>query len=190
MKVIVEVSGHHCHLSGSDLAVLFGKNYQLKFLKPVSQPGQFVAKEKVDVKISRFFLRNVSIIGPARGSSIVEISPTENYLLKGNALTVGYGKEAKKNTGGLVEIIGPKGKVKSKALIIPQRHIHVDPKTAQKLKLKTGQKVSVKVSGKEAVTFHNVLVRVDKNFKTRVHLNTDEGNAAGIVGQTLGELII
>jgi len=190
MNVVVEVSGHHCHLSGLHLAVLFGKNYQLKVSKLISQPGQFLAKEKVDIKISRWVLKNVSIIGPARGSTSVEISPTENYLFKTNAPIIGYGKEAKRDIGVTVEIVGPKGKVKTKALIIPQRHIHLDLKTAQKLKLRNGQKISAKINSKNAVTFHNILVRIDKNFKTRIHLNTDEGNAAGIKQATTGKLLI
>ena len=66
----------------------------------------------------------------------------------------------------------------------------VDLKTAQKLKLRNGQKISAKINSKNAVTFHNILVRIDKNFKTRIHLNTDEGNAAGIKQATTGKLLI
>jgi putative phosphotransacetylase len=49
-KIPVGISGRHAHLSQEHLEILFGPNYQLTPMKDLSQPGQYAAVEKIDVK--------------------------------------------------------------------------------------------------------------------------------------------
>ena len=49
MKVMVETSARHVHLSQEDLDTLFGKGYRLTNKKDLSQPGQFACEERVSV---------------------------------------------------------------------------------------------------------------------------------------------
>ena len=189
-KVIVEISSRHCHLSRKDLDAIYGKNYQLKQLKPLSQTGQFAAIETVAIKSGNNLIKNVRILGPVRKNSQVEISKTESYKLKINPPITEHVNPKKTKGCAIAEIIGPKGKVKRCAVIIARRHFHVDPVTAKKLGLKNKQIISIKTSGQRGVTFHNVLTRIDPSFKPRIHLDTDEGNAAGLKGGEKVEVII
>ena len=190
MKVIIEISGHHCHISRKDLDVIYGKNYQLTLIKSLSQKGQFAAKEEVTIKVGRNKIENVRILGPERKNTQVEISMTESYQLEIKAPIIECTQPHKARGCALAEIIGPKGKIKRCAIIIPHRHFHTNPQIAKKLGLKNRQLVSVKTFGKRSITLHNVLVRIDPSFESRIHLDTDEANAAGISQGSKGEILI
>ncbi|MFA6215344.1 MAG: PduL/EutD family phosphate acyltransferase [Patescibacteria group bacterium] len=190
MKVIIEISAHHCHISRVDLDAIYGSNYKLTPIKSLSQTGQFACREMVKIKVGGKILENVRILGPERKNTQVEISQTEAYHLKVKPPVVECTCPQKAGSCLIAEIIGPKGKVSRCALIIAQRHFHTDPKTAEKLKLTDGRLISVKIPGRRSLTLHQVLVRVNPNFKPRIHLDTDEANAAGITEAAKGELII
>ena len=49
MKVLIETSARHVHVSKADLEVLFGEGYELTVKKELSQPGQYACAERVDV---------------------------------------------------------------------------------------------------------------------------------------------
>jgi len=189
-KVIIEVSGHHCHISRNDLDIIYGKNYHLTPIKPLSQNKQFAAKETVTVTVGDRKMENVRILGPERKNTQVEISLTEAYQLRIKPPVVEC--TCPKKIGGCViaEISGPKGRIKRCTIIIAYRHFHTDLKTAKIIGLKEGQLISLKTTGKRSVTFHNILVRVDKNFKPRIHLDTDEANAASLKDGQTGKIII
>ncbi len=188
-KIIIEVSAHHCHISRKDLDIVYGKNYKLTAIKPLSQKGQFAAKELLTIKVGQGIIRNVRILGPERKNTQVEISRTEAYALKIDPPVAECTCPAK-NTCIMAEIIGPKGKIKSCAIIIARRHLHCNPALAKKLKLKDNQLISLKTFGKKSITFHNILVRIDPSFTLRLHLDTDEANAAEIKNGDRGEIII
>ncbi len=175
MKIKIEISGRHCHLSLKDLEILFGKSYQLKPLKPLSQPGQFAAKETVSLEVFGGRIDNLRILGPARGATQVEISRTDASRLKINS-PVRLSGDLKGSPGA--KLIGPKGTVKIKeGVIIAERHIHFDPISAKKLGLKNNQRVSVRTGGVRSVTFNNVVVRINKDFSLALHIDIDEANA-------------
>lgn len=190
MKITIELSGHHCHVSRQDLDIIYGRGYKLTPIKPLSQTGQFASKETVTVKIGDKKLENVRILGPERKNTQIELSLTEAYKLRVDPPVIECTCPGQSGGCVMAEIIGPKGKVNRCAIIIAHRHFHTDPKTAKKAGVKEGDLVSVKTSGKRSVTFHNVLVRVDQNFQPRIHLDTDEGNAAGLKSGSQGELMI
>jgi len=177
IKVSVEVSARHIHLSQRDLDKLFGKNYVLHKMKDLSQPGKFAAKESVQcqsAKVSEFDLR---ILGPVRTESQIELSMTDAIKLGIDAPVIISGNL--KNVKSFLEVKGPKGKVKVKA-IVAARHIHCSPEEAKKFGLKNGQKISIEILGKRGLIFKNIIVRLNKNFKLSCHLDTDEANACGL----------
>lgn len=204
----IEVSARHCHLSQKDLDILFGKGYELTPIKPLSQHGQYAARETVEVQTpSSWGLpphtdftfgkapdhNQIRILGPVRENTQVELSWSD-CITAGIEPRVLVSGDLEKSAGGLI-LIGPKGEIKlERGVIVPQRHIHCNTDKARELGLKHGQIVSVKVIGSDdssslcAITFHNVIIRAHPTFDWQMHLNTDEGNAAGIYG--MGEGIV
>ncbi len=187
IRVPVEVSARHVHLSQKDLERLFGKDFHLHADHPLSQLGQFAARETVSVMVGKKRLEHMRIVGPVRRYSQVELSRTD-------ALHLGFDPPVHvsgflAHTPGLI-LKGPRGSVKLlKGVIIPQRHIHASPLAAKKAGLKDRAIVSLKLEGPRALTFHNVIVRVHPTFSWHCHIDTDEGNAAGIKKSTFAILV-
>lgn len=186
-KILVEVSARHIHLSEEDKDKLFDAGYQLKKIKSLSQPALFACKEAVDIQIGERKLEKLRVVGPLRHRTQIEISETDARFLKVK-VPLRLSGDIENSQG--CTLIGPKGVVNLKeGLIIARRHLHLSSQEAQRLNLKQGQEVSVKILGERGVTFHQVITRVDPEYKAVVHLDTDEGNAAGIEGRGEGEII-
>lgn len=175
MKIKIEISAHHCHLSNKDLETLFGKNYQLKPIKALSQHGQFASQEIIDVKTPDGRINNIRVLGPTRELTQVEISQTDARQLNIYP-PIRQSGDVKKSCGA--ELIGPKGSSKIKeGVIIAARHLHCDPPAAKKLGLKNNQRVGIKTAGIRSVVFDKVIVRIHKDFTLAFHIDTDEANA-------------
>ena len=174
-KVLVEVSARHCHLSQQDLDILFGKSHELKLFKKLSQHSDFASTDVISIENEGKKFENVRVVGPPREKRNVEISKTDARYLKVNP-QIKIHEDGKDVT---ITAIGPKGKVQLPA-IIKQRHAHMSIKDAEKLGLKAGDEIKVHVKGSRALTFEKIVVRTDELYKLSVHLDTDEGNAAGI----------
>ena len=191
-KIPIEISARHIHLSQKDLEALFGKGYQLKKLRELSQIGEFAAEERIDIQNSlepnARKISNVRILGPVRNQTQVELSRTDAIFLKVKPVVKESGDI--KGTPGII-LIGPLGKIKIKEGVINAwRHIHCSPKESQELGLKNKMLVSVKTTGIRSITFHKVIVQVKPNYRLYMHLDTDEGNASSIVKKGIGYLII
>ncbi len=191
-KIPIEISARHIHLSQKDLEALFGKGYQLKKLRELSQPGEFAAEERIDIqnslKPNARKIPNVRILGPIRNQTQVELSHTDAIFLKVKPIIRESGNL--KGTPGAV-LVGSQGKIKIKEGVINAwRHIHCNSKESQKLGLKNRMLVSVKTMGIRSITFHKVRVQVKPNYRLCMHLDTDEGNAACIIKKGRGYLII
>jgi len=186
-KIPVEISARHIHLSQEDLERIFGKGYELKKMKQLTQPSDFAAKETLDIKVGEKILKNVRIVGPVREKTQVELSTTDSIFL---GIKVPFRLSGNiEGTPGAV-LIGPQGEIEIKeGLIIPIRHLHANFVEAKELGIKDGEEVSIKIEGERALVFHKVKVRVKENYALCVHLDTDEGNAAGIDKKTEGILI-
>ncbi len=179
LLVPVGVSNRHIHLSKSDLAVLFGEGYELTPMKELSQPGQYACKETLTiVGPSLRPIENVRVLGPVRSSSQVEISATDSYVLKVKPPV----RESGKIQGSApITIIGPKGVVQlSEGCIIANRHIHMSPKDAECFGVSDCDYVTVDVDGKRRTRWYDVQVRVHKDFRLEMHVDTDDANAVGI----------
>lgn len=187
IKVPIEVSARHIHLSRPDLELLFGVGYKLALLKAISQTGQYAAVEKVVLKNGDKLIENVRIVGPERAETQVELSLTEARQL-GLAMPIAVSGNI--TQAAKLTIVGPQGQVTRDCAIIAQRHIHASLENAKKYNLQDGQVVSVKCVGQRAVIFSQVVVRVREDFVWNLHLDTDEANAAGLVGGETGIVII
>jgi putative phosphotransacetylase len=182
--VIAEISARHIHLSQADFVKLFGKDKSMLPERAISQPGQFAAKQIVTAQGPKkeFTLR---IVGPARAKSQVELSITDCFTLGIKPVLQVSGKVSKASS---LTIIGPKGKIKVSA-IVAWRHLHISEIQAKAWGLKSGQSISASISGNRAVELKNIIVRIGP-FTTRLHLDTDEGNAFGVSTGTKVKLFI
>jgi putative phosphotransacetylase len=188
-QILVEISARHIHLSKEDFVKLFGKGEKSKLIpiKRLSQPGEFASKETIALVNEKDKIDDVKIVGPLRKKSQAEISLTDAYKLKLNPLPkIRVSGDLDGTT--TINIKGPKGDTKI-PVIIAQRHLHCSDEQAKELKLRNNQRISIKINGERETTFHNIIVRVSKNYDLSFHLDTDEGNSAGIKGKTYGNII-
>ena len=187
-KILIETSARHIHVSAEALEVLFGKGAQLTKKKDLSQPGQYACEERVTIVGPKKQLANVSILGPVRPATQVELSATDARSIGVPVVIRESGDIA--GTPGC-KIIGPAGEIEiSEGVIVAQRHIHMIPETAEKLGLKNKDVVWVKAetNGRTAV-LGDVVVRVSENFADAMHIDTDESNAICAAPGMFGEII-
>ena len=187
-QFIVETSARHVHVSQQDLETLFGKGYELKVKKMLSQPGQYACEERVDVVGPKKTLSGVSILGPVRNATQVEISLTD-------ARSIGVSAPLRESGDiagtGACKLVGPAGEVEiSEGVIAAKRHIHMTPADAEECGVKDKDVVSVKVATPErSIVFGDVVVRVSDKFALAMHIDTDESNAAGCGREVYGEIV-
>ena len=178
-KIPIGISNKHIHLSKEDVETLFGKGYELTPMKELSQPGQYACKETLTlVGPSMRAIEGVRVLGPVRKSSQVEISMTDSYVLKVKPPV----RESGKTEGSApITIIGPKGVVNLKeGCIIANRHIHMSPADAARFSVKDGDYIDVDaMSGTKRTRWFDVQVRVHKDFRLEMHVDTDDANAVG-----------
>lgn len=186
--VLAEISARHVHLSKEHLAILFGEGYQLTNKKDLSQPGQFACEERVTVVGPKRELKNVSILGPVRPASQVELSMTD-------ARSIGLSAPVRES-GDLAgstpcKLVGPCGEVElTEGVIIAKRHIHMTPEDAEKYGVQDKQVVNVAVkSDGRSLVFGDVICRVSPKYALAMHLDTDEANAAGMTGSCTAEIL-
>jgi len=187
MKILLETSARHVHVTKEDLETLFGKGHELTVKAWLSQPGQFASNEKISLVGPRNRIDGVSILGPARPASQVEISLTDARTL-GVSAPVKQSGDIEGTPGIILE--GPAGHVElSKGVIAAKRHIHLTPDDAKEMGIADGDVVSVKVDGDRGVIFGEVVVRVNPKFAAAMHVDVDESNAAGLVKGQMGTII-
>ena len=178
-QIPVGVSNRHIHLSKDHVEILFGKGYELTPMKELSQPGQYACKEVLTiVGPSLRPIENVRVIGPVRKASQVEISRTDSYTLKVKPPVRESGNIA---GSASITIIGPKGVVSlDQGCIIANRHIHMSLEDGKAFGIQDGDYVTVDSFGERRTRFYDVQVRVHRDFRLEMHLDTDDANAAGI----------
>ncbi|WP_066506506.1 phosphate propanoyltransferase [Abyssisolibacter fermentans] len=183
----IALSNKHIHLSQEHVEILFGQGYELTKMKDLSQPGQFACEEKVDIVGPKGTLAGVRVLGPARKETQIEIALADGFKLGVKAPI--------KDSGDLAgspgaKIVGPKGEVTiDQGVIVAARHIHMHTDDAKEYGVEDKQRVSIKVSGPRGLVFDNVLVRVNPAYALEMHVDIEEGNAAGVRNGDLVELI-
>jgi len=187
MKVLVETSARHIHLSQEHLEILFGAGHELTVKKMLSQPGQYAAEEKVTVVGAKGSLK-MSVLGPVRPETQVEVSLTDARSI---------GVVAMIRESGVIDgtqgckLVGPCGEVElEKGVIAAKRHIHMTPEDAEAAGLKDKEIVGLKIESPErSLIFGDVVVRVSASYATAAHIDTDEANALAPAGTVYGEIV-
>lgn len=181
----LEASGRHVHVTEAQAKTLFGHNLTPK--RPLSQPGQYLANERVTIIGPKGEFQNVAVLGPERSEGQVEISLTDGKTL---------GVEPPIRLSGditdtpHISLLGPKGRVDlPKGLIAARRHIHLTPADAARFHVTDGQVIKLQTFTRRPCIFDDVVVRVHKDFAAAVHLDYDEANACGFKSGDLGRII-
>ena len=181
----MEASGRHVHVTQTQARTLFG--HGLTPDRPLSQPGQWVAKERVTVIGPKGEFQNVAVLGPERKEAQVEISLTDGRAL-GIQPPVRPSGSVAGSPGAVLR--GPQGEVTlSQGVIAAQRHIHITPEDAGIMGVRDKQVVRLQTYTDRPLIFDDVLVRVSPDFATRVHLDYDEANACGFQKGDLGRIL-
>ncbi|MDR0404679.1 MAG: phosphate propanoyltransferase [Oscillospiraceae bacterium] len=181
MKVLLEVSARHVHLSIADFKRLFKADAELTVKRELSQTGQFLSNDKLDIISSKSNLSGVSILGPLRRETQVEISVTDSLKL-GIEVPIRESGDLDGTPG--CKLATQHGQINIKhGLIVPKRHVHLSLDSARKNGFENGQILSVKVnSNGRSLFFFDTVARVHKDFMDAIHIDTDEANAAGVKG--------
>ena len=183
--VPMEASGRHVHVTQEQARFLFG--HGLTPRRPLSQPGQYLANERVTVIGPKGEFENVAVLGPERKEAQVELSMTDARAL-GLEIPVRLSGEISGTPG--CALLGPMGRVElDKGVICAQRHIHMTPEDAGHFHVHDKQKVSLKTYTDRPLVFEDVVVRVSPDFSTNVHLDYDEANACGFRNGDLGRIL-
>ncbi|MBI3180767.1 MAG: acetate/propionate family kinase [Myxococcales bacterium] len=179
----IGVSVRHVHLSRADCDSLFGPGYELTERRPITQPGQYVCRETVDLIGPKGELARVAIIAPLRKETQVEVSRTDAIAQGVNPPLRESGKL--EGTPGLT-LRGPKGTVAlQRGVIVALRHVHMRPDDARRFGVQDRNVIRVRVEGDREMVFGDVVVRVDEQFVLDMHLDTDEANAAGLTNDSV-----
>lgn len=189
MKVLVETSARHVHLSQEHLEALFGKGHELTVKKMLSQPGQFACEEKVEVIGTKGRLK-MSVLGPVRNDTQVEVSLTDARSI-GVVAPIRESGDIKGT--GACKIVGPAGEVElTEGVIAAKRHVHMTPEDAEKAGVADKQIVDLAIESPNgrSLTFGDVVVRVSASYATAAHIDTDEANALAPGKECFGEMII
>ena len=185
---IVETSARHIHVTQEHLEILFGAGAKLTHKKDLSQPGQYACEERVTIVGPKKELAGVSILGPVRPATQVELSATD-------ARSIGIAAPIRESAdiagSGACKVVGPCGEIEiNEGVIVAKRHIHMTPADAEKFGVSDKEVVSVKLdSNGRSTIFGDVVVRVNPSFALAMHIDTDEANAAAAFGEFYGEII-
>lgn len=183
--VELEASGRHVHVTKEQANILFG--HPLTSKRPLSQPGQYLANERVTVIGPKGQFENVAVLGPERKEAQVEISLTDGRVL-GIDPPVRLSGDVSGTPGAT--LAGPKGSVTlGQGVLAAQRHIHLTPEDARNFGVKDKQTVKLRTFTARPVIFEDVAVRVSPDFASYVHLDYDEANACGFAKGDLGRIL-
>lgn len=187
-QFIVETSARHVHVTEEHLKVLFGENATLTHKKDLSQPGQYACVERVSVVGPKKEIVGVSILGPVRKETQVELSATDARSI-GLPIVVRESGCLEGTPG--CKLVGPCGEVElEKGVIVAKRHIHATTADALELGVKDKDIVSVKIDTEgRSLVFGDVVVRVSDSYALAMHIDTDESNAGLVQPTTMGEIV-
>lgn len=192
LETPIGVSVRHVHLCPEHVEILFGKGHDLSVYNELYQKGYYAAREQVMVVGRKRCIEKVRVLGPTRPYSQVELSQTD-------ALVIGMRLPIATNGADPacqpITLVGPEGAVTlpgkgGGGAFIARRHIHLSDVTAEKLGVKSGDLLDLRIDGARPTTLHDILVRVKAGWFTEVHLDTDEGNAVGLRSGQSGTLIV
>ena len=183
--VPVEASGRHVHVTQEQAMTLFG--HRLTPDRPLSQPGQFLAKERLTVTGPKGSFHNVAVLGPERKEAQVEISLTDGKVL-GITPPIRPSGSVSGTPGATLE--GERGQVTLQhGVMAAQRHIHLSPADGKRFGVTDKQIVQLQTFGPRPLIFGDVLVRIHPEFRSAAHLDYDEANACGFKKGSFGRIL-
>lgn len=183
----VEASGRHVHLSQEHVEMIFGKDYELTQKRELSQPGQYLTNEKITLIGPKGTIHNVSVLGPARNKTQIEISQTDARILGVKAPVRESGDIS---ASAPIVIATPKAVVKlDEGVIIAKRHIHLTPEDAKRFNVRDKEIVGLEILSTRSVIFKDVVVRVSPKFNTSAHIDYDEANACSFANGMEAKII-
>lgn len=186
--ILVEASGKHVHLSQEHVEMLFGKGYELKKVRELSQPGQYLCEEKVMIIGPKGVLNKVAVLGPARKDTQVEVSLSDAVSI-GIKAPVRMSGDVKGSEGTVIATANSAVKLEE-GVIAAKRHIHINPEDAKRFEVEDKEVVQVKVGCEErGLIFDNVVIRVSPSFDTAMHIDYDEANACGFMKNMRAKII-
>lgn len=185
--VPVEVSARHVHLSQADVEALFGAGHTLTPKRPLSQPGQFLAEERLSIVTAKGEFRNVAVLGPVRKQTQVEISLTDARSLGLNAPVRQSGDTA--GAANVCLLAGNSMLQARECAIVAQNHIHMTPDDARAYGVTDGQRVRVSMGTARPLTFDDVVIRVNEQFALTMHIDFDEANACAFQNGETGRIL-
>lgn len=175
-KIPIETSARHLHLCRRDFDILFGEGKDLTPVKELSQPGQFLAKERLTVIGPKGTFENVAIIGPLRKVTQMEVSVTDCRKLGVPVAIRQSGDIA--GTPGMTLVSDLASIDLEEGVMVAQRHIHMPPDIAMQMNVRDNEEVFVVMESYcRSLIYGNVIVRVHKDFRLAMHIDTDEANA-------------
>lgn len=192
LQAPIGVSVRHVHLCPEHIEILFGPGHDLQIYNELYQKGYYAAKEQVMVVGRKRCIEKVRVLGPARPFSQVELAQTDATAI---GLRLPVATEGSEPGTQPITLVGPEGAVTlpggaGGGAFLARRHIHLSDDTAEKLGVRAGDLLDLRIDGVRASTLHGLLVRVKAGWRTEVHLDTDEANACGIRNGQLATLII
>ena len=183
--VELEASGRHVHLTKTQAMELFG--HELTPKRPLSQPGQFLANERLTVIGPKGEFRNVAVLGPERKEAQVEISLTDARVL-GIEAPIRISGDVRQTPGAILQTDRSRVQLQQGCLVA-QRHIHLTPEDAKRFGVRDKQIVKLQTFTARPLIFEDVAVRVRPDFASYVHLDYDEANACGFQTGDLGRIL-
>jgi propanediol utilization protein len=181
----LEASGRHAHVTEAQAVALFG--HKLTPKRPLSQPGQYLANERVTVIGPKGEFKNVAVLGPERKDGQIELSMTDARAL-GITAPVRQSGDIADTPGATLK--GAMGEVQlPQGVIVAKRHIHMTPDDAADMGVADKQIVKLQTYTARPLIFDDVVVRVSPDYATYVHLDYDEANACGFQTGDLGRIV-
>ncbi len=181
----LEASGRHVHVTAQQALALFG--HPLTPQRSLSQPGQYLAKERVTLQGPKGKFYNVAVLGPARNSAQVEISLTDGKHLGITPPIRQSGDVA--GTPGII-LVGEEGTVSLReGVIAAQRHLHLTPESAVRFGVADKQIIRLQTFTDRPLVFGNVVVRVSPDYADSAHLDFDEANACAMKNGDWGRIL-
>lgn len=187
-KVSVEISARHLHLSEEVYKKLFGEDAEMTSVKDLTGGGAFVDARRVTLVGPKSEMKRVAILGPYRPVQI-ELSKTDARKL-GVEPPIRISGDTKGSAP--IKIIGDCGEYDAEeGAIIAKRHIHVCEREAAEWGVKKNDIVKVSIKTDErSLIFDDVVIRTNPEESLAImHIDTDEGNAAGMDGTTDGFVV-
>ena len=188
--VLVETSARHIHLTDEAVTALYGEGATLTVKKELSQPGQYAAGNDKITLVGPKGTLAVSVLGPTRKATQIELSFTDARLLGLKDVPVRESGDVAGTPG--LKLVGPAGELElNEGVMIAKRHIHMTPADAEAYGITDKQIVQVKVANDSRTTiFDDVVCRVHPTYALAMHIDTDECNAACAFGEVYGEILL